>query len=397
MALSLTDRRRADRPHVAGDHLVLYRPGGVAARMAVVVDQLDDTGLRTPLIEDVLTAFPHGELFVVDDRREAVGSAVAGRRPTPLSATPDARSGWLGLRWTVAKRPRALPSGHDVVLRIGDRRTRGFRVPHDALDLTYILDLAADAADEGRLGAGYRDRCALQSADIVWAGSRRLLAALRRRWQVDAQLLYPAAEPPVPAARAAIAPRVVALIDGAPLEWVQRLESLAGFRPDLTIVAYGSPAPAERRCRTVLERHPRVDPADFLADVEGALALLAPPGDVFDPRLMWAQVAGVPVIGQAQSAAAEVVRGLDHREPTGIMVDEATDETLADAVAFVEANRPLWPVERLMVHAQRWSRARFRRTLKSLVFDAWCVHLAAATAVDDVEAAPSDAEAALHH
>ncbi|MFW5833010.1 MAG: hypothetical protein ACOCYE_02790 [Pseudomonadota bacterium] len=265
-----------------------------------------------------------------------------------------------------------------MVLRIGDRRTRGFRIGHDSLDLAYILGLDDDAEEGKALGAIYRDRCALQAADVVWAGSRRLMAALRRRWSVEAQLLYPPAEPPVPVAPAQREQRVIALVDGASPNWLHRLECLARFRSDLEVATYGVPALVERRRRARLERHREADPAKFLADVERALALLVPPGDVFEPRVLWAQAAGIPVIVQAQSAAAEVIQGLEHREPTGLVLEDTSEDALLDAVAYVENHPGSWPAERLMAEALRWSRPRFRRTLKSLIFDAWCAHLASA-------------------
>ncbi|TVQ39777.1 MAG: hypothetical protein EA356_01450 [Geminicoccaceae bacterium] len=376
---------------------MLYGTGGVPARIAVVVDQLDDAHLRTPLVEDVLTAFPHAELFVIDDRRDDPDAPIAGHRPTCLAPRPSSRPGLFGFGRSAASTPPIrLPAGHDLVLRIGDRRARSFRVSHDTLDLFYILALGDDTDERAGLGAGYRDRCALQSADIVWAGSRRLMAALRRRWQVDAQLLYPPAEPPTPTARGTVGRRVVALIEGASPSWVHRLENLARLRPDLVVAAYGTPALTERPRRSALKRHPKEATAAYLADVEQAIAVVVPPGDAFDPQVVWAQAAGVPVVAPPPSAAAELIQGLEHREPTGFVLEEAGDEALADAIAFIEANRPLWPPDRLMAHALRWSRPRFRRTLKSLVFDAWCAHLAVVSKADeDLGLIPASREAAI--
>lgn len=380
-------RRRADSATVAGDRLLLYRSSGEIARIAVVVDQLDDAGHRTPLIEDVLSAFPHGELHAAEDRR-AVAGPVAGRTPT-VWAPPAARARrpWSRRR---ASEPAAPDLGdYDVVLRIGDRRSRSFFAHPDALDLSYIL--AVDAADtidgRGRIGAGLRDRCAMQSADLVWCASRRLLATLRRRWSVDAQLLYPPAELARPLARAGRRRLVIAAADGIAPAWNARLDALARWRPDLDVVKHG--APSERRRRG----GPAVVPATierFRELVADAVAVVLPPGDTFDPRAVWAAAAGVPVVTPLGGAAAELVEGLECRAPTGVLLEEASDGALADGIGFVRRHGELFEPERLRRHAQRWSRTRFRQTLKSLVLDAWCAHLATEVPPSDGGAAPVD-------
>jgi len=367
-------RRRADSATVAGDQLRLYRPTGELARIAVVVDQLDDAGLRTPLVEDVLAAFPFGELHAAADRRAAPG-AVAQRAPVVWNTrAPRPRGLW--------RRRRAVPAtpdlgDYDLVLRLGDRRSRGFLARTDALDLTFILGLhdGDDAAREPSLGAGLRDRCAMQSADRVWCGSRRLLATLRRRWNVEARLLYPPGELAGVGAPAEPRRLVLAAADGITPAWNARLDTLARWRPDLEVVKHGAPA-GRRRPASRIEP---ASPARFAELLPHTLAVVMPPGDGFDPRAVWAAAAGVPVIAPVSSAAAETVLGLETRHPTGVLLDQPTDTALADGVAFVERHPAMFPAERLRAHAARWSRTRFRQTLKALVLEAWCAHLAAAS------------------
>jgi len=373
-------RRRADSATVAGDQLLLYRPTGEIARIAVVVDQLDDTGLRTPLVEDVLAAFPHGELHVVTDRRSAPG-AIAHRAPVvwhPRTSRP--RGLWRRRREVT--RPPDLGE-YDLVLRLGDRRSRGFLARADALDLTFILGLddADDEAHERTLGAGLRDRCAMQSADLVWCSTRRLLATLRRRWNVEAQLLYPPAELDGVPAPTGARRLVVAAADAITPAWHARLDTLARWRPDLEVVKHGLPEGRARRGRGGARTEPG-SPARFAELLPQALAVVMPPGDVFDPRAVWAAGAGVPVITPVSSAAAETVDGLEQRHPTGVLLDEPTDTALADGVAFVERHPGLFAPERLVAHAARWSHTRFRQTLKALVLDAWCAHVAASCDVE---------------
>lgn len=378
-------RRRADSATVAGDRLLLYRPSGEIARIAVVVDQLDDGGRRTPLVEDVLSAFPHAELHVADDRR-ALWAPVGGRTPV-VWARPTARGRGF---WPRRRRvePAAPDLGdYDLVLRIGDRRSRSFLAHPDALDLSYILAVEPDDAIDGRrrIGESLRDRCAMQSADLVWCGTRRLLATLRRRWGVDAQLLYPPAEL-VPAPPQGDRRRVVlAAADDISPMWNARLDTLARWRADLDVVKHGEPSP----------RRPRRGAAAVPATVERfrdlvaeAVAVVLPAVETFDPRAVWAAQAGVPVVTPMAGAAAELIDGLERRAPTGVLLEEATDVALADGIGFVQRHRHLFEPERLRAHAQRWSHGRFRQTLKSLVLDAWCAHVATAAGSIDGGAAP---------
>ncbi len=384
-------RRRADSATVAGDQLLLYRPSGEIARIAVVVDRLDDAGFRTPLVEDVLTAFPHAELHAADDvRRER--APIAGRAPTVWSTSPAAARGLFRRRRAAA--PAAPDLGdYDLILRLGDRRSRTFLARADALDLTYILGLddQEDGATAPRLGPGVRDRCAMQSADIVWCSTRRLLATLRRRWNVDAGLLYAPAE--LHGARAVPKPRrlVLAAADGASKAWNGRLDTLARWRDDLTVVKHGGPTgPARGRTRA---RSEPATPERFRELLPHALAVVMPPGEIFDPRAVWAAEAGVPVVTPINGASAELIEGLERREPTGVLLEEPTDTALADAVAFVEHHPEMFAPDRLAGHATRWSHARFRQTLKSLVLDAWCAHVAVETDAPADEVAPLAAAA----
>lgn len=383
-------RRRADSGSVAGDRLLLYRPQGDIARIAVVVDQLDDAGLRTPLVEDVLAAFPYAELHVTADRR-CRPEAVNGRQAVVWDRGERRRLGLWGPR---RRDPAPMPDlgDYDVVLRLGDRRSRGFIARPDALDLTYILGLDdADGARTPALGAGLRDRCAMHSADRIWCGSRRLLATLRRRWNVDGHLLYPPAELSTIGALAGERRLVIAAADGISPAWNARLDTLARWRDDLVLVKHGGGAPGRRRPEW---RHEPATTERFGALLPQALAVVMPPGDSFDPRAVWAAEAGVPVVTPISSASAETVEGLERRDPTGVLLDEPTDTALADGIAFVERHPELFSAARLRAHAGRWSHARFVRTLKSLVFDAWCAHLGAAgsdaepaaEAVDGVDA-----------
>jgi hypothetical protein len=370
-------RRRADSATVAGDQLLLYRPEGTIARIAVVVDQLDDAGLRTPLVEDVLAAFPHAELHAVTDLR-AAPSPIAERAPVVWNASSTRpRRSWRRRR--VEPEPSGELGDYDLVLRLGDRRSRGFVARTDALDLTYILDLADPDGDGGapRLGSGLRDRCAMRSADRVWCGTRRLLATLRRRWKVDAELLYPPAETPADVAAAGPRRVVLAVADGVSPAWNARLDTLARWRDDLDVVKLGGSRPRRDPGRCRIEP---ATPSRFAELVGRAVAVVMPPGDVFDPRAVWAAAAGVPVVTPISSAHAETVHGLERREPTGVLLDDSTDTALADGVAFVERHPTLFERERLRRHAERWSRHRFRQTLKALVLDAWCGHVADRTA-----------------
>jgi hypothetical protein len=362
---------------------LLYRPSGKLARVSVVVDQLDDFGMRVPLIEDVLAAFPYAELHVIEDRRATPGP-VAGATPTVWAGPPaPSRAFW--------RRPRPAPpptpelGDYDVILRMGDRRSRGFFAPAEALDLTYILAIDEEHAPAGgrKLAKSLRDRCAMHAADIVWCSSRRLLATLRRRWGVDAHLLYPPGELGTVGGATGERRLVVAVGDGIPPGWAARLDTVARWRHDLDFVHHGAPRGSRRSPRVhVVEPTPE----RFRALLSNALAVVLPPGELFDPRAVWAAEAGVPVIAPISSASAEVVEGLERRDPTGVLLEESTETALADALAFVQQHSALFDPDRLRTHAARWSHARFRQTLKSLVLDGWCNHVAATEAAIEADA-----------
>ncbi len=355
-------RRRADSQAVAGDQLMLYGPAGRIARIALLVDQLDDLGFRTELAADVLDAFPHAELHVVHDRRSEPHAPVAGRKPTVWGGTGQ-RRGFLRRNEAPVLRVPQL-GDYDVLLRVGDRRSRPFVARSDALDLTYILDLegGVDACGRptGRVGPTLQDRGVLSSVDVVWCASRWLMGTLRRRWRVDANLLFPGTDLDGVVRTDGPRRRILAVGGGVDATWQSRLATLARVRRDLELVLHG---PRSEHPQRQGWQHAEPTPETFRALLPDTLAVLVPPSDGFEPRAIWAQQAGVPVIAPMRGGAAETIEGLERRAPTGVLLEELRDEALLDAVAFVEQRAALFTVDAIQTNAKRWSRARFRGTL----------------------------------
>jgi glycosyltransferase involved in cell wall biosynthesis len=80
-----------------------------------------------------------------------------------------------------------------------------------------------------------------------------------------------------------------------------------------------------------------------------------------------AQAAGTPVIAYGQGGLLEIVRGLDHPQPTGLFFPEQCEASVVAAVESFERQAGQFGAEACIANAMRFSQARFHETFSTFV------------------------------
>jgi glycosyltransferase involved in cell wall biosynthesis len=116
----------------------------------------------------------------------------------------------------------------------------------------------------------------------------------------------------------------------------------------------------------------RLDDEEMASLLAGAQALIVPSVEEFGIAAVEAQAAGRPVLGVDAGGLQEtVVQG-----ETGVLVESATAEALADALGSVDFSA--FDSAAIAAHAQQFSVERFQRELRRHVDRAVAAHVAGA-------------------
>lgn len=123
-------------------------------------------------------------------------------------------------------------------------------------------------------------------------------------------------------------------------------------------------------------------PDDVLRDhMRRARAFLFAAPEDFGMIMAEAQACGTPVIALGVGGACEIVRGLDHPEPTGVLFGDGTPASVVDAVHQFEAEQSRMSAAACRANALRFTPAAFQRGLTRVVAAAMSAATPAAATV----------------
>ena len=140
--------------------------------------------------------------------------------------------------------------------------------------------------------------------------------------------------------------RLVVIGDGPELVRLRRMAT-----PNVTLIGY---QPDE-----VLRDHMR----------RARAFVFAAPED-FGIVMVEAQACGTPVIAYARGGALDIVRGLDHDSPTGVLFDAATPESVVEAIAAFESREALIASDACRANALRFGDGLFRERFTAFAAEA---------------------------
>lgn len=342
--------------------------GGREPRVAVVHDWLIrvDGSVRT--LAEILRTFPRADLFTLVDALEPEERAfLGGRVPRTsfLRRMPKVRSlAWYYVPLMPAAVEQLDLSGYDLVISSSSGFAKGVVVGPDQVHVAYthsplrfVWDLQAHYLERFGWRRGPRrwaatavfhylrqwDRGSGHGVDHWVAGSRFVARRVEKVHRRPAAVVYPPVEverfAPA-AAREGFYLTAAYMNPFKNLELVVRAFTRTPHRR-LVVVGDGPERPRlERIAGENVSFAGAVDDAELASLMGRARAFVYAAPEDFGIVMAEALAAGAPVVALGVGGACEIVRPLgDDPDPTGVLFDEATPESLLDALDRFEAER----------------------------------------------------------
>lgn len=356
-------------------------------KVAVVHDWLTVYGGAERVLEQILALLPHAELFSLIDFVPADQRAFLGGRKVQtsfLQRLPLARQLY---RHFLPLMPLAIEqfdlSRFDLVISSSYAVAKGVITGPDQLHVAYVHSPVRFAWD---LQHQYLRQSNMTRGPATWL-ARAILHRLRlwdtrtangvdhfvanssfiarRIWKVyrrPAQVIYP----PVDLGRFRLVHQkhdhYVTVSRLVPYKRVDLLIEAFTRTPWRRLTVIGCGPELDKLRQTV---PPNVEitgflPADGVRDrVERARAFIFAAEEDFGIVMVEAQASGTPVIAYGKGGAPEVVRDLDDPQPTGVLFEEQTVESLLDAIERFEATGHRINPADCRRNAERFGHARF--------------------------------------
>jgi glycosyltransferase involved in cell wall biosynthesis len=365
-------------------------------RVALVHDWLDSWGGAENVLVELLRLFPDADLYTLIDvmpaaLRYRLGAKRA--RTSWLQKLPSARR-WF--RFCLPLMPAAIErfdfAPYDLVLSSSHVVAKGARTGPGQVHICYchtparyvweqrdryVAPRGLRAALMRRLLDRLRDwdRRSAARVDHFIANSQHIAGRITRCYGRHATVIYP----PVDCARFAAGADAHASARGEYYVAVSRLVPykrvdllVAAFRalPQRRLVVVGDGPLAVALARDAppnVELRGRVDSAELVPLLQRARAFVHSAEEDFGMALVEAQAAGTPVIAFSGGGAAEIVRGLDTPEPTGVLFDTQSSAALVAAIGRFEALASGIDPDACRRNAARFAPEHFRQALRAFV------------------------------
>lgn len=367
-------------------------------KVALVHDWLDTWAGTESVLEQVSALFPAAPIHaLVDFLPQAQRQRLSGH-PIHVSFLQHLPLARRGFRRLLPLFPAAIErfdvAGFDLVVSTSHAVAKGVRTHDRQLHVCYCMspmryawDLREEYLAQVGLDRGVRGWAARRVLDRLAAWDRRtstrvdrfvaishyIRERIGRCYGRDAAVIYPPVSlPPLdtmprPRKRYATVSRLV------PYKRIDVLAQAFARLPDRELVIAGE---GPERARIQAVAGPNVTLLGHLDDarrdalLREARAFLFAADEDFGIAPVEAQAAGTPVIAYGRGGAAETIRGLDDREPTGVFFDAQTPAAVADAVLRFEANEARIDPAACRRNAERFGDARFRREFGDFIASA---------------------------
>jgi glycosyltransferase involved in cell wall biosynthesis len=363
--------------------------------IAIVHDWLSTYAGSEKVVEQMLHVFPEADLFaVVDFLPEADRHMLQGRpvHTSFIQRLPFARRAFRAYlplmplaveQWDLSRYDIVLSSSHAVAKGVLTRADQ-LHIAYVHTPLRYAWDLQHEYLRQAGLDRGLRtlivrpllhylrlwDRAAADRVDCFVANSQYVARRIEKTYRRSARVLYP----PVDIDRFTLgADRGDYYVAASRLVPYKRIDLIVeAFRnmPDRQLVVIGDGPDYKKIARRAT---PNIQLLGFQSDtslnqhLQQAKALVFAADEDFGILPVEAQACGTPVIAFGRGGATETV--IDGE--TGLFFAEQTPESIVAAVERFESHSLLCDPPAIREHAERFSIARFRRELSSLVTREW--------------------------
>lgn len=315
--------------------------------------------------------WPEAPIYTLVYDEETTDGRFAGRevQSSMVQGSQVRQRGYRRMQRLFAWAIRRLPvTAHDLVISSSTGFAMGVRPRRDAAHVCYVHSLYREAWDLDDAGpfakVGFSalrraDRAAASGVDAFVANSALTQRRIEEAFGRESEIIHPPVEVDrftprqpedyflvigelVPHKRTELA------LEAAKLAGVKVKVVGSGLEYRKLFARYGESAEFMRR----------LEDEEMATLLSGAQALIVPSVEEFGIAAVESQAAGRPVVGVAAGGLLEtVVPGR-----TGVLVDEATPEALADALRSTDFGA--FDSAAIAKHAQQFSVERFQRELR---------------------------------
>ncbi len=364
-------------------------------KVAVVTDALTVYGGAERVLEQIIGLFPQARLFaLVDFRSRNNASFLNDRRATTtfIQTLPFADKhfrSYLQL-WPIAVEQLDV-SEFDLVISSQYAVAHGVvtgpgqtHLVYTHSPMRYAWDLQKQylsaEGDKGRFSNWYVrralhklrlwDHAAAQRVDRFACNSSFVSTRIQKFYRRESEVIYPPVDTDGFQMSGKKQDHFVTVSRLVPYKRVDLIVSAFNQMPDKKLVVFGD-GPELGRLKAMAGPNVEVaghcSSAQLRAQVSSAAAFVFAAVEDFGISPVEAQACGTPVIGLGQGGLVETVRGLDSAQPTGVLFDEQTAESIIAGVHEFDRHRDAFSPQVCRNNALAFSPERFRQRFLGFV------------------------------
>jgi glycosyltransferase involved in cell wall biosynthesis len=346
----------------------------------------------------LLAIYPQADVFSLIDFVPAEQRGfLCGKnvRTSFLQKMPLARQGYRAM---LPLMPLAIEqfdlSGYDLVISSSHCVAKGVIIGPDQLHVSYVHTPARYAwdAQSEYLGSGlglnpmrwlaqhslhkFRqwDVRSANGVDSFVANSQFIARRIQKTYRRPATVIYPPVDTDAFSARPDREDFYLCVSRLVPYKRVDLLVQAFAEQPKRRLVVIGDGPQLKSLRRQATPNVSLLGYQNFevlRSHLERAKAFVFAGREDFGIGLAEAQAAGCPLVAYGRGGAAEIVRGLEHERPTGVLFDEQTPAAVVAAVRQFEQQSGQIQAAACRMNAERFSEAGFRQEFRQHVRDAW--------------------------
>lgn len=357
-------------------------------RVAIVHDWLTAMGGAEYTLQQLLTLYPQADIYtMVDILPEKERHWLKGHRifTSPLQSFSFLTKRYRQMIWLMPFWIEQFDlEEYDLIISDSHAVAKGVIVHPHQKHLAYIYspmryawDLTYEHDRIGVLGSGLKrfflqhwffrfrlwDVASSLRPDVMIAISHFIRKRIRKSWGREASVIYPPVDVEGSPFSKEKEDYYITVSRLVPYKRIDLIVEAFRAMPDKKLVVIGDGPMYEELSKNLpsnvtLEGYLGRD--EMLRKLSVAKAFIFMPKEDFGIAPLEAQACGTPVIAYGCGGAAETVRGLDQRDPTGVFVSYQDTESLAEAVGIFESNADKFVPEQCREWAMKFSQSRFR-------------------------------------
>lgn len=364
-------------------------------KVAIVCDWLVTAGGAEKIIGELFKCFPNADLFAVIDFLDADKREFILNKPvqtTFIQKFPFAKKLY---RSYLPFMPLAIEqfdlSQYELVISSSHAVAKGVITGPNQLHISYVhspmryaWDLQHQYLKESGLDKKWRgyiakyflhklrlwDLRSAQGVDYFLTNSNFIAKRILKTYRRSAQVIYP------PVDISQFTPHTIKenfYLTASRLVPYKRIDLIVEsfqFMTDKKLIVIGDGPELSKIKR---KAGPNVEvlgyqPNNVLIDyMQRAKAFIFAAEEDFGIIPLEAQACGTPVIAYGKGGLLETIRGLSHKNPTGVFFNEQTTKDICEAVANFEAHESQIKFENCVNNASRFSPIYFREAFKNFV------------------------------